>query len=119
MHFLKVLSELEDLSGRFVRDVVMKASSSNIMNALQRCVLTLYTYDDEPRYSVENALRQALELIAKLPLIAVYSYHAYRHFRKDETLLIRNPEKGRSLAEKYFVHASSGWTVYRTRSQGS
>ena len=99
-HFLKVLSELEDLSGRFVRDVVMKASSSNIMNALQRCVLTLYTYDENPEdISVENALRQALELIAKLPLIAVYSYHAYRHFRKDETLLIRNPEKGRSLAE--------------------
>ena len=47
-HFLKVLSELEDLSGRFVRDVVMKASSSNIMNALQRCVLTLYTYDENP-----------------------------------------------------------------------
>ena len=99
-HFLKVLSELEDLSGRFVRDVVMKASSSNIMNALQRCVLTLYTYDENPEdISVENALLQALELIEKLTLIAVYSYHAYRHFRKDETLLIRNPEKGRSLAE--------------------
>ena len=70
------------------------------MNALQHCVLTLYTYDENPEdISVENALRQALELIAKLPLIAVYSYHAYRHFRKDETLLIRNPEKGRSLAE--------------------
>ena len=92
----------------------MKASSSNIMNALQRCVLTLYTYDENPEdISVENALRQALELIAKLPLIAVYSYHAYRHFRKDETLLIRNPEKGRSLAEKVLdvaliVHAEHG-----------
>ena len=99
-HFLNVLFELEDLTGRFVRDVVMKASSPNIMNSLQRCVLTLYTYDENPEdISVENALRQSLELIAKLPLIAVYSYHAYRHFRKDETLLIRNPEKGRSLAE--------------------
>ena len=99
-HFLNVLFELEDLTGRFVRDVVMKASSPNIMNSLQRCVLTLYTYDENPEdISVENALRQSLELSAKLPLIAVYSYHAYRHFRKDETLLIRNPEKGRSLAE--------------------
>ena len=103
-HFLKVLSELEDLSGRFVRDVVMKASSSNIMNALQRCVLTLYTYDENPEdISVENALRQALELIAKLPLIAVYSYHAYRHFRKDETLFIRNPQKDLSLAENILL----------------
>ena len=103
-HFLKVLFELEDLSGRFVRDVVMKASSSNIMNALQRCVLTLYTYDENPEdISVENALRQALELIAKLPLIAVYSYHAYRHFRKDEMLFIRNPEKDLSLAENILL----------------
>ena len=52
---------------------------------------------------MENVLRQSLELIAKMPLIAVYSYHAYRHFRKDETLLIRNPEKGRSLAENLLL----------------
>ena len=98
--FLELLSDMEDLGGRFVRDVVMKGTNANIMNAMERCVLALYTYDDNPEdISVENALRQALELIAKLPLIAVYSYHAYRHFRKDETLLIRNPEKGRSLAE--------------------
>ena len=103
-HFLGVMFELEALSGRFVRDVVMKASNSNIMNAMQRCILTLYTYDDNPEdISVENVLRQSLELIAKMPLIAVYSYHAYRHFRKDETLLIRNPEKGRSFAENLLL----------------
>ena len=46
------------------------------MNAMQRCVLTLYSYDENPDdISPENVLRQALELIAKLPLIAVYSYH--------------------------------------------
>ena len=117
--FLELLSDMEDLGGRFVRDVVMKASSSNIMNALQRCVLTLYTYDENPEdISVENALRQALELIAKLPLIAVYSYHAYRHFRKDETLLIRNPEKGRSLAENilymlYFLYGPGLTSQYK------
>ena len=97
--FLGIMFELESLSGRFVRDVVMKAS-----NAMQRCILTLYTYDDNPEdISVENVLRQSLELIAKMPLIAVYSYHAYRHFRKDETLLIRNPEKGRSFAENLLL----------------
>ena len=53
--------------------------------------------------SPENVLRQALELIAKLPLIAVYSYHSYRHFRKDEMLFIRNPEKGLSLAENILL----------------
>lgn len=100
---MDVMFELQELSGRFVRDVVMKASNENIMNAMQRCVLTLYSYDENPDdISPENVLRQALELIAKLPLIAVYSYHSYRHFRKDEMLFIRNPEKGLSLAENTF-----------------
>ena len=102
--FLGIMFELESLSGRFVRDVVMKASNSNIMNAMQRCVLALYTYDDNPEdISPENVLRQSLELIAKLPEIAVYSYHAYRHFRKDDTLFIRNPQKGLSLAENILL----------------
>ncbi len=102
--FVKILTEFEELSGRFVRDVIMKASNDNIMNALQRCILTLYTYDDNPEdISTENVLRQSLALICKLPLIAVYSYHAYRHFRKDEMLFIRNPEKGLSMAENILL----------------
>lgn len=102
--FLRVMFELQSLSGRFVRDVVMKASSANIMNAMQRCILSLYTYDDDAEdISTGNVLRQCLELIAKLPLIAVYSYHSYRHFRKDDTLLIRNPQKGLSLAENILL----------------
>ncbi|MCD8020532.1 MAG: citrate/2-methylcitrate synthase [Clostridiales bacterium] len=100
----EVLFELESLTGRFVRDVIMKASNPNIMNAMQRCVLTLYTYDKDPEnISPGNVLRQSLDLIAKLPLIAVYSYHSYLHFRKDQTLLIRNPEKGLSLAENILL----------------
>ncbi len=102
--FLNVLFELENLKGRFVRDVVMKASNGNIMNSLQRCILTLYTYDSNAEdITPENVLRQCMELIAKIPLIAVYSYHSYRHFRKDEMLFIRNPEKGLSLAENILL----------------
>ena len=102
--FLDMMSDMEELGGRFVRDVVMKGTNANIMNAMQRCVLALYTYDDNPEdISPENVLRQSLELIAKLPEIAVYSYHAYRHFRKDDTLFIRNPQKGLSLAENILL----------------
>lgn len=102
--FVNLMFELETLSGRFVRDVVMKASNANIMNSMQRCILTLYTYDPDPEdISLENVLRQSLELIAKLPLIAVYSYHSYRHFRKDETLFIRNPQRGLSMAENMLL----------------
>lgn len=102
--YLKVSAVFQTLSGRFVRDVVMKASNANIMNAMQRCVLTLYTYDDLPDdISSKNVLRQSLELINKLPLIAVYSYHSYMHFRKDATLMIRNPKPGLSLAENILL----------------
>ena len=102
--FKEVMAQFETLSGRFVRDVVMKASNADIMNSMQRCILTLYTYDSRPEdISAENVLRQSIELIAKLSLIAVYSYHSYRHFRKDETLFIRNPQKGLSLAENILL----------------
>ena len=102
--FLDVMFDLQNLNGRFVRDVVMKASNANIMNSMQRCVLTLYSYDENPEdISVENVLRQSLEMIGKMPIIAVYSYHAYRHFRKDETLLIRNPKRGLSIAENILL----------------
>lgn len=98
--FIRVLEELETLSGRFVRDVIMKASNGNIMNALQRCILTLYTYDANPdSIEVDNVLRQSLEMISKISMIAVYSYQSYRHFRHDEMLVIRNPQKGLSMAE--------------------
>lgn len=98
--FMDVMCEMQDIPGRFIRDVIMKASNANIMNAMQRCVLTLYTYDENPEdISPFNALRQSMNLIAKLPLIAIYSYYSYLHFRQDKTLLIRNPEKDLSLAE--------------------
>ncbi|MCC8141862.1 MAG: citrate/2-methylcitrate synthase [Lachnospiraceae bacterium] len=102
--FFTIMDEMQELSVRFVRDVVMKASNASIMNAMQRCVLTLYTYDPNPEdISPGNVLRQSMELIAKLPMIAIYSYHSYRHFRKGETLFIRNPQHGLSMAENFLL----------------
>ncbi|MBO6107951.1 MAG: citrate synthase, partial [Eubacterium sp.] len=78
--FLNIIASLRELSGSFVRDVIMKAPSENIMNALQKSVLTLYSYDDAPDdISEENVLRQCLQLVAMFPLLAVYSYQAYRY----------------------------------------
>lgn len=102
--FVNLLFEFQGLGARFERDVVMKASNENIMNSMQRCVLTLYTYDSNPEdISILNVLRQSIELIAKIPVIAVHSYHAYRHFRKDEMLFMRNPEMGLSMAENILL----------------
>lgn len=98
--FTDILSIYRELPDTFVRDVVMKATSKNMMNTLQRCVLTLYSYDDKADdISIPNVLRQALSLIAKMPLIAVYGYHAYRHYHENQNLFIRNPKPELSLAE--------------------
>ena len=92
--FIEVLESLEELSGTFVRDVIMKAPSPNLMNGLQKSVLTLYSYDASPDdISASNVLRQSLQLIAKLPLISVYNYYAYRHFTYFENLLIKTPDR--------------------------
>ena len=98
--FIEVLGSLEELSGTFVRDVIMKAPSANLMNGLQKSVLTLYSYDASPDdISAPNVLRQSLQLIAKLPLISVYNYHAYRHFTYFDNLVIKPPVQGLSIAE--------------------
>ena len=98
--FIDLLGEYRELPSRFVRDVVMKAPSANIMNGLQRCVLTLYSYDDNPDdISVLNVLRQSLTLIAIMPLISVYSYHAYQHYNRGKSLVIRYPSPELSTAE--------------------
>ena len=67
--FIEILGEFRSLPDTFVRDVVMKAPSSNMMNTLQKCVLTLYSYDENPEdISIANVLQQSLRLIAQFPL---------------------------------------------------
>ena len=64
----------------FVRDIILKAPSADMMNTLARSVLTLYAYDDcADDTSVENVLRQCLQLVALFPMLAVYGYQAYSH----------------------------------------
>lgn len=98
--FVKILGSLRELSGQFVRDVIMKSPPANLMNALQKCIVLLYSYDDNPdSIEVSNVLRQSLQLIAKMPMMAVYSYYAYRHFQLDKTLVVRPPKPEYSTAE--------------------
>ena len=98
--FREILTSLQELSGQFVRDVIMKAPSPNLMNGLQKSILTLYSYDSDPDdISVANVLRQSLQLIAKLPLVSVYNYHAYRHFHYFDSLVIKPADKQLSIAE--------------------
>lgn len=99
-NFIKILGSLRVLSGQFVRDVIMKAPPANIMNALQKCIVLLYSYDANPDdTTVANVLRQSLQLIAKMPMMSVYSYYAYRMFHFDKTLMVRPPKPELSTAE--------------------
>ena len=98
--FLELKSHYTTLPDTFVRDIIMKAPSRDIMNSLQKSVLTLYAYDKNPDdVSVSNVLKQSLQLIARFPLMSVYAYQAYRHYHLDETLVIRNPKPELSTAE--------------------
>ena len=61
--------------------MIMKAPSPNIMNKLERSVLSLYSYDDNPDdISIENVLRQSVQLIAQLPTIMTYAYQVKRRY---------------------------------------
>ena len=98
--FLDILGNYRELPDNFVRDIIMNAPNANMMNVLQKSVLTLYSYDDHPEdISVNNVLRQSLQLIARFPLIAVYGYHSYRHYILDKSLVIRRPKPELSTAE--------------------
>ena len=98
--FVELLEDLRQLPESFNRDVIMKAPSSNMMNVLQKSVLTLYSYDSNPDdLSIKNVLIQCLGLIARLPVMAAYGYQAYRHYYLDKSLVIHRPKKGISTAE--------------------
>jgi len=98
--FKAILTDLQELSGDFVRDVILHNPSINIMNSLQKAILSLYSFDANPEdTSVPNVLRQCLQMIGKTPLISVYAYHGYRHFDLNKNLLIKTPKKDYSTAE--------------------
>lgn len=98
--FKQLLANQRSLPRNFVRDVVMKAPGRDIMNALSRSVLTLYSYDNNPDdISLPNVLRQCLNLISVFPLLSVYGYQAYNHYIRGKSLYIHNPKKELSTAE--------------------
>lgn len=98
--FQRTLADSRTLPTNFVRDVIMKAPSRDMMNSLSRSVLTLASYDDNVSdVSLANVLRQCLMLIAVFPLLAVYGYHSYNHYERDESLYIHRPDDSLSAAE--------------------
>lgn len=98
--YCELLSFYRTLPTSFVRDIIMKAPSSDMMNTLARSVLTLYSYDESAEdISVSNVLRQCMQLIALFPLLSVYGYQAYRHYHDGQSLFIHQPDPKLSTAE--------------------
>lgn len=98
--FKEILADMRQLPTNFVRDVIMKAPSKDMMNSLAKSVLTLASYDDKVSdLSIENVLRQCLMLISEFPMMAVYGYHAYNHYENDGSMYIHRPDPKLSTAE--------------------
>lgn len=98
--FFELLAKYRTLPTSFVRDIIMKAPSKDMMNTLARSVLTLYSYDEKADdISIPNVLRQSLQLISLFPLLSVYGYQAYRHYHDGESLFIHTPKPELSTAE--------------------
>ena len=102
--FHTILAGYRTLPTSFVRDIIMKAPSRDMMNTLARSVLTLYSYDtNADDISPANVLRQCLQLIALFPLLSVYGYQAYRHYHDGQSLFIHVPNENLSTAENILV----------------
>nr|WP_296957405.1 citrate/2-methylcitrate synthase [uncultured Mediterraneibacter sp.] len=101
--FQEMMAERRMLPPNFVRDVIMKAPSKDMMNSITRSILQLYSYDDKAdNTTIPNVLRQCLNLIAQFPMLMVYSYHAY-NYRMGEDLYIYAPKPELSTAENILM----------------
>lgn len=98
--FSALLASYRSLPTSFVRDIIMKAPSKDMMNTLARSVLTLYSYDDRAEdVSMPNVLRQCLQLISLCPMLTIYGYQAYSHYHDGNSLYIHQPSQELSMAE--------------------
>lgn len=116
--FRGMLAKYRTLPTSFVRDIIMKAPSSDMMNTLARSVLTLYAYDTKANdISIPNVLRQSMLLISLFPLLSVYGYQSYKHYFGGESLFIHTPKAELSTAENilHLLRPDSNYTELEAR----
>lgn len=110
-HFRKVLAAARELPEDFIEDMIIKAPSPNIMNKLARSVLALYSYDDNPDdLSIENVLRQSLQILAQLPTIMTYAYQVKRRHYYKKSMYIHPIKPEHSTAESILYTTRSNRT---------
>ena len=100
--FDAALSAARSLPAGFNEDIILKNPSRDVMNKLARCVLSLYSYDPDPdNTSLENMLRQSVELVARFPIIVANAYAAKRHHFDGKSLYIHYPKESLSVSENF------------------
>lgn len=98
----EIIESFEYLPQNFTEDIIMRAPSPNIMNKMQAGVVSLYSYDEDPEnMSIENQLRQSMQLIARLPIIAAHAYSVKRHIFDQDSLFLHRPKAGLSTAQNF------------------
>ena len=111
--FEKLLIYYRSLPTSFVRDIIMKAPSKDMMNTLARSILTLYAYDEAADdVTLPNVLRQCLQLISLCPLLSIYGYQAYSHYHDGQSFFIHQPLTEGSMAENilHILRPDSSYT---------
>lgn len=116
--FNKVIGSMRMLPDYFAEDMILRVPSPSIMNNLARAVLALYAYDEKADdCSLENNLRQSLQLISRFPIIVAYAYQAKKHFYEKESLYIHFPKPEYSTAENilHIIRDDSNYTDEEVR----
>ncbi len=111
--FSRLIGNLRVLPEGFAEDMILKAPSKNIMNKIARSVLASYSYDSNPDdISTGNILRQSIELIARLPVMAAYGYQAKSHYHDGKSLYLHTPQPRLSTAENllYMIRPDNKYT---------
>ncbi|MBO5461412.1 MAG: citrate/2-methylcitrate synthase [Ruminococcus sp.] len=102
--FCEIIGKSRKLPTNFTRDVIMKAPSEDIMNSMTKSILTLASYDKSIKdTSISNSLKQCIQLISQFPLLAVYGYNAYNHYKNKGSMFIHNPDPKMSTAENLLM----------------
>lgn len=116
--FSDMIGNYRNLPTSFVRDIIMKAPSQDMMNTLARSVLTLYSYDNRADdISLPNVVRQCMQLIALFPMLSVYGYQAYSHYHDGNSLFIHPPVAELSTAENllHILRPDSSYTAFEAK----
>lgn len=99
-NFRRILETHRELPDGFAETQIMAAPSPNLMNKMARSVLAMYSYDEEAENtSLENVIKQSINLIAEMPSMMVYAYQTKKHAYDRESLYFHYPKPGLSTAE--------------------